>query len=610
VSPNGDVYVAWVYDDGFGQATILIRRSTDGGNNFDDAVPITVLPSGVCFIGVARPQTRPSLTVSPNEHLFMVTSARRSSTDREPIIRLYRSENNGASWSETWSRDSGNNKQNFFPSVVVTPNEKVHITFTHSTAELQQDQCAEWGIASTWMATSDDDGFNFPHQKQVSVDYTIPTTPTGIPFYFDANAAAGFTDDAVFTVWTDFRNLPDPPVPYSASMLTSTLPVPNNWTLSSIPHFMDDYHKANVYPLPIDPNQIFTFTPSGYQNAPDPLPENVGFWVRFHGGNQRFLGTWKDEMAMPVTTGWNIIGSISSSVSTEDVIQNPPNIVVPWYFGYDPVEGYVIVNVLEPGKGYWVKVNQNGTLTLPYIYNYTGPPLNKMENNYQFADEFVFLDSVGYRQRLHVGSEGERIEMPPDVPNGVGINVRFLSGNFQEIVRSEDGLVSIPISLHRVQYPITLRWRTNLENGILYWIRDGNIRLPLDSVGSITIPRGTDGIVRLEALTVGANKPTSNLTLIRFSFKGSFPNPFNPSTQLAFELPQPSHVSLVVYDILGRRVATLVDEKKSAGNHSVVWQGKNDLGHAVATGVYFVKFLAFDEVGNVYTKVDKLLLTK
>ena len=66
----------------------------------------------------------------------------------------------------------------------------------------------------------------------------------------------------------------------------------------------------------------------------------------------------------------------------------------------------------------------------------------------------------------------------------------------------------------------------------------------------------------------------------------NFPNPFNPSTEIRFDLPQTTHAELKVYNIRGQVVATLVDEVVSAGVHQVNWNGRNALGQAVASGVY------------------------
>lgn len=67
---------------------------------------------------------------------------------------------------------------------------------------------------------------------------------------------------------------------------------------------------------------------------------------------------------------------------------------------------------------------------------------------------------------------------------------------------------------------------------------------------------------------------------------GNFPNPFNTSTFIPFWLDEPASVRLVVYDLLGRRVASLVDGPRSPGLHRVEWDGANESGQAVAAGVY------------------------
>lgn len=80
----------------------------------------------------------------------------------------------------------------------------------------------------------------------------------------------------------------------------------------------------------------------------------------------------------------------------------------------------------------------------------------------------------------------------------------------------------------------------------------------------------------------------------------NFPNPFNPTTQIAFELPQQSNVRLAVYDMLGREVAVLVNETRSAGSHQVTWNAGN-----MASGVYLYQLTA-----NGQSTTRRMLLMK
>lgn len=92
----------------------------------------------------------------------------------------------------------------------------------------------------------------------------------------------------------------------------------------------------------------------------------------------------------------------------------------------------------------------------------------------------------------------------------------------------------------------------------------------------------------------------------QYGISQNYPNPFNPSTTIKFALPEESNVSLVVYDVLGRKVVDLVNGKHEAGYHSATWDASG-----VASGVYFARFTATDANGSVrLTKVSKLVLAK
>ena len=72
----------------------------------------------------------------------------------------------------------------------------------------------------------------------------------------------------------------------------------------------------------------------------------------------------------------------------------------------------------------------------------------------------------------------------------------------------------------------------------------------------------------------------------------AYPNPFNPQTTIAFDLPEPQGVRLAVFDVRGRRVRVLVDEAMSAGSHTVVWDGTDGQGRRLASGVYLYRIQA------------------
>lgn len=74
-----------------------------------------------------------------------------------------------------------------------------------------------------------------------------------------------------------------------------------------------------------------------------------------------------------------------------------------------------------------------------------------------------------------------------------------------------------------------------------------------------------------------------------FAFEGNYPNPFHGQTTLRFALPEATEVTLSVYDVRGRKVATLVEEELPAGTHDITWQGRGRNGQALASGLYFAR---------------------
>jgi hypothetical protein len=77
------------------------------------------------------------------------------------------------------------------------------------------------------------------------------------------------------------------------------------------------------------------------------------------------------------------------------------------------------------------------------------------------------------------------------------------------------------------------------------------------------------------------------------------PNPFQPSTTIQYALAKPVHVSMMIYDVAGRVVRTLVNGNLPAGYHSVIWDGRDERGSSVPSGIYFCRFHAADSKGEV-----------
>jgi len=90
-----------------------------------------------------------------------------------------------------------------------------------------------------------------------------------------------------------------------------------------------------------------------------------------------------------------------------------------------------------------------------------------------------------------------------------------------------------------------------------------------------------------------------------FALLQNYPNPFNPTTTITYDLPYASRVTISIYDVLGRRVETLVNESKSAGEYRASFNGGR-----YASGVYFYRMIAIGANGKNYSAIKKLVLLK
>ena len=132
---------------------------------------------------------------------------------------------------------------------------------------------------------------------------------------------------------------------------------------------------------------------------------------------------------------------------------------------------------------------------------------------------------------------------------------------------------------------------TGNHNGTLYFLHDGT--QPADTVAlEASVFLGVSG---------GSGLP------VKFNLEQNYPNPFNPTTNIGFRIPDVGYVTLKVYDVLGRKVATLVSQVEQPGNYQVEFNGSS-----LASGVYFYRIdvRPLKQTGIDYRKTMKLMLLK
>ena len=103
----------------------------------------------------------------------------------------------------------------------------------------------------------------------------------------------------------------------------------------------------------------------------------------------------------------------------------------------------------------------------------------------------------------------------------------------------------------------------------------------------------------------GIDDNSGERVVLDFALNANYPNPFNPSTVISYQLPKTSHVELSIYNRLGTKVSTIVQQSQPAGAHKIEWNGRDSNGRQLVSGVYFYRLTA-----GTFTQVRKMLLMK
>ncbi|MGC8653972.1 MAG: choice-of-anchor D domain-containing protein [Candidatus Kryptoniota bacterium] len=395
--------------------------------------------------------------------------------------------------------------------------------------------------------------------------------------------------------------------------ITITGNLASSWNLVSIPVIPDSYALTNLFPYAV--SKAFSFDLK-YIPA-DTLRNQYGYWLKF--GSPYFMSISGLPIALDsffVHAGWNLIGSISSSISVDSVAVSPTGNLSSFYFGFK--NGYRVADSLRPGMGYWVKVYNPGVLVLRTDMNkiYSSaekgemnvsdklnPFLVPLSVNSSFLDTLNFLivtDADSFSQKLFFGRSNIdsltllKYELPPKPPDGA-FDARFVSGRFLELLPEKTDTTDLNVEVQTSRYPLMVSWHI-IQRGMRYFIVEkgssGMNIIEMKGDDKLTIEDSTEKSFTLRCISAVTSLTKDEFRLpIRINLEQNYPNPFNPSTLIRFELPRAEPVDLSVYDVTGRKVETLVKGYCSAGIHEVTFNASG-----LSSGVYIAKLTAGNKV--------------
>lgn len=361
--------------------------------------------------------------------------------------------------------------------------------------------------------------------------------------------------------------------------------VDSGWNMLSVPVVATDMSASALFPGAM--SQAFWYN-NGYEAAS--MMENArGYWMEFPDpGAFTICGAAPTSTDIPVAADWNMVGPLNADIATAAITTTPPGILISPFYGFS--NGYVVPTTLVRGKGYWICVSEAGTL------HFAGGTA-KVAAGRQLPDPswpcLKFTDPNGHVREVFlapVDSLEGSYRVPPVPPAGI-LDVRF-SGN-TNVEKMSKG--SFEIDLSTIAYPLRLEG-VNLT-GKKFSIRDainGSIlNAELIEGEQVLITQGLSRIVVQDINRV-------NEIPKEFALAQNYPNPFNPATTIKFALPSPARVKIAVYNVLGAKVADLVDADFDAGYHTAIFDAQN-----YSSGIYFYQIVA-----GKFSAVKKMMLLK
>jgi alpha-galactosidase len=207
---------------------------------------------------------------------------------------------------------------------------------------------------------------------------------------------------------------------------------------------------------------------------------------------------------------------------------------------------------------------------------------------------------AGVMIRNTLDANSSHVMMIMSAANGLAFQQRSSTGGSSSHTAGTNTAVPYWVKLIRSGSRITAY---ESENG-LNWTTVGAATVPMSDpvYAGLMVTSHNDGALceaRFENIEL-INEGASGIGIGSISpqspiLHSAYPNPFNPSTMITFELPSDSRVNISVYDLLGKKIRTLINAQMKAGIQHILWDARNDNGNMVATGLYICKMQATDE---------------
>jgi len=289
--------------------------------------------------------------------------------------------------------------------------------------------------------------------------------------------------------------------------------------------------------------------------------------------------------------------------------------------------GYSIPSFIRPWTGYWISVLDSDVSVIYPIHKGSSSSVsrtNRDQSSWNISFEATAGQAVDRITVMGVAEDATEgfdpmhdIAEAPNPPGGEFVSMsvyhpdwaNVLGVRFAQDLKSPvepGGYREWTFKIESSSEEVELSWLMSGlpdEYQIGYNYSDGMFFEDLRLLESLTVPGNSELMVRVGMEILGSIN--TNVLPVVYRLHQNYPNPFNPTTSIDYDLPEQSHVRILVYDMLGRQVKTLINKTQVPGYMSINWDATNDLGEPVSAGVYIYTIEA-----GTFRQTRKMILLK
>jgi len=315
---------------------------------------------------------------------------------------------------------------------------------------------------------------------------------------------------------------------------------------------------------------------------------------------------------IPLGPGWNIISNpLDVDVPWSAVeAQNGGSLQPLWAFDGSFVQASTLKSAASGEAFYFNNTENRGGLVIPYQTGSAAPSKAAERSWFSLTAEIV-QETERVRSTIQMGTGPDATDgvdradiiAPPSKFSALSLQLQAQDGqagprqrDLKRSVRPADaeGHVYEATLSTEPHTPVTLR-ASNLPSGqearLINRVTGKSVDLRATPTTEIIPKQASTKLTILLGSTAFVESQEERLVPDELTFWPNYPNPFRGSTTIEYTLPKDAHVTLEVYDILGRRVVTLVDQRQSSGLHTMQWDGTGGAGGPLASGIYFGRII-------------------